>query len=87
MGGGAASAFGNSGAPGVPTPTSVRGQDLATQYAADERGRFTERVFVFPQFQPLDPGGATVATATRYAPVATVISSWCSMHTEPVQSL
>jgi hypothetical protein len=65
QGGGAASAFGNSGAPAVPVPTSRRGRELAVQYADDERGRFTERVFVCPPFSPLAPGGPTVAAAQQ----------------------
>jgi hypothetical protein len=56
MGGGAASAYGDSGAPGVPTPGSRRAASLAIQYADDERGRFTERIFEFPQFKPLVGG-------------------------------
>ena len=64
-GGGAASAYGNSGAPAVPVPDSRRGRELAVEYADDERGRFTERVFVCPPFSPLTPGGPTVATATQ----------------------
>jgi hypothetical protein len=65
MGGGAASAFGTSGAPAVPVPTSSRGRELAVQYADDERGRFTERVFVCPPFSPLAPGGPTVPAAVQ----------------------
>jgi hypothetical protein len=64
QGGGAAPAFGGSGAPAVPTADSRRGRELAVQYADDERGRFTERVFAFPQFPALAPGGSTVALAT-----------------------
>jgi hypothetical protein len=63
MGGGAASAFGNSGAPGVPSPTSRRAAALAIQYADDERGRFTERIFEFPQFNALAGGGAAIVAA------------------------
>src|SRR4051812_23450528 len=65
MGGGAASAFGNSGAPGVPSPNSERGRALAVQYADDERGRFTERLFPFPDFAALQPGGSTVPAAVN----------------------
>jgi hypothetical protein len=63
MGGGAADAFGGSGAPAVPVPTSRRGREIAMQYADDERGRFTERVFVFPTFDPLVPGGSQTVGA------------------------
>lgn len=63
QGGGVASAFGSSGAPAVPVPGTRRGKMLAIQYADDERGRFTERIFPFPQFPALTPGGLTVATA------------------------
>jgi hypothetical protein len=66
QGGGAASAFGEtSGSPAVPTPSSRRGRELQIQYADDERGRFTERVFVFPQFAALVPGGSSVAGAQQ----------------------
>jgi hypothetical protein len=65
QGGGAADAFGISGAPSVPTPSSRRGRELQVQYADDERGRFTERVFVFPQFSALVPGGSTVSGAQQ----------------------
>jgi hypothetical protein len=34
---------------------------LAMQYADDERGRLTERIFEFPQFPALAPGGPTAA--------------------------
>jgi hypothetical protein len=64
QGGGAPGAFAsNSGAPGlvVPTPGSRRARMLAMQYADDERGRLTERIFEFPQFPPLVPGGPTAA--------------------------
>jgi hypothetical protein len=61
MGGGAADAYGGSGAPGIPTPGSRRAASLAIQYADDERGRFTERIFEFPQFKPLVPGPAPVS--------------------------
>jgi hypothetical protein len=64
QGGGVASAFGGSGAPSVPVPGTRRGRELAIQYADDERGRFTERIFEFPQYPPLLAGGAVVAGAT-----------------------
>jgi hypothetical protein len=64
MGGGAADAFGGSGAPGIPTPGSRRAAALAIQYADDERGRFTERMFEFPQFNALVAGGSGVSGAT-----------------------
>ena len=64
QGGGVAPAFGMSGAPVVPVPGSRRGRELAIQYADDERGRFTERIFEFPQFPALTAGGFTAATAT-----------------------
>jgi hypothetical protein len=52
--GGVANApFGNSGAPGVPT-RGARGPDLGED---DGRGRFTERVFVFPPFPDISPNG------------------------------
>lgn len=65
QGGGAASAFGISGSPAVPTPDSRRGKELQIQYADDERGRFTERVFIFPTFSPLAPGGLVVPGASQ----------------------
>lgn len=57
QGGGAAPAFGGSGAPGLPQPGTERARQLAIQVSDDERGRFTERVFEFPQFAPIGPGG------------------------------
>jgi hypothetical protein len=63
QGGGVASAFGSSGAPAVPVPGTRRGRMLGIQYADDERGRFTERVFPFPQFPALTPGGLPIASA------------------------
>ena len=65
QGGGSADSFGLSGAPAVPVPNSRRGRELAIQYADDERGRFTERVFIFPTFSPLAPGGPSVAAAMQ----------------------
>ena len=65
QGGGAADAFALSGAPAVPVPSSRRGRELAIQYADDERGRFTERVFIFPQFAALVPGGSSVVGAQQ----------------------
>lgn len=59
QGGGAADAFGTSGAPGL----AHRG-DLAVEYSDDERGRFTERIFEFPQFAALAPGGSAVGAAS-----------------------
>ena len=64
QGGGAPGAFAsNSGAPGliVPTPGSRRARMLAMQYADDERGRLTERIFEFPPFSALLPGGPAAA--------------------------
>ncbi len=52
--GGVANApMGNSGAPGIPT----RGASLDADMGNDGRGRFTERIFVFPPFAPVAPGG------------------------------
>jgi hypothetical protein len=67
QGGGASDAFGSSGTPGlvVPRPGSRRARLLAMQYADDERGRLTERIFVFPQFNALQPGGAPVPAASQ----------------------
>ena len=65
QGGGVAPAFGMSGAPAVPVPGSRRAQLLSLQYADDERGRFTERVFEFPQFAALLAGGPTVAGSVQ----------------------
>jgi len=65
VGGSVASAFGDSGAPGLPQPGSLEATDLAISYANDERGRWTERVFEFPQFLALAPGGASVAAAVN----------------------
>jgi len=53
--------MGASGAPDVPRPGSRRGKMLEIQVGDDERGRFTERVFVFDDFTPIDPGGAVNA--------------------------
>lgn len=72
QGGGAAEAFGMSGAPPAPRPSSRRGKLLAIQYADDERGRFTERVFTIPQFAALAPGGPTVPAATQQQTVQAV---------------
>jgi hypothetical protein len=65
QGGGSADSFGLSGAPAVPVPESRRGRELAIQYADDERGRFTERVFIFPQFSALVAGGSSVPGAVQ----------------------
>lgn len=65
QGGGVAPAFGGSGAPAVPVPGSRRAKMLALQYADDERGRFTERVFVFPQYSALVPGGVSTVGAQQ----------------------
>lgn len=56
-GGGAADAFGGSGAPGLSPGRDAR--DLSVQYSDDERGRFTERIFAFPQFAALPAVGGT----------------------------
>ena len=71
-GGGAASAFGLSGAPLVPVPQSRRGKIIQIQYADDERGRFTERIFSFPAFNALAPGGTAVSAATDESSVQIV---------------
>lgn len=71
-GGGAAAAFGMSGAPAVPVPNSRRGRILAQQYADDARGRFTERVFEFPPYDALVPGGSTVVGASQMQTVQVV---------------
>jgi hypothetical protein len=55
QGGGAAAPFGNSGAPGIPMGSTSR--SLRSLNTGDERGRFTERVFVFPPFAGVVPGG------------------------------
>ena len=55
-GGGASPAFGMSGAPDVPRPESRRGKMLAIQVGDDERGRFTERIFEFPDWPILNAG-------------------------------
>jgi len=63
-GGGATGAFDTgSGAPAVPVPTSARARMLMLQYADDERGRFTERIFEFPQFADLTTGGFSTPSA------------------------
>jgi hypothetical protein len=72
QGGGAADAFGGSSAPGLAIPLTQRQHDLAIQYADDERGRFTERIFEFPQFAALLPGGFSVAGATQSQTVQVV---------------
>ena len=56
QGGGAAAPFGMSGAPDIATPRDQRAQDLARQFADDVRGRFTERVFRFPDVPLIAPG-------------------------------
>ena len=56
-GGGASPSFGLSGAPDVPRPQSRRGKMLAIQVGDDERGRFTERVFTFPDFGAIPGAG------------------------------
>lgn len=70
-GGGAAPAFGTMAGP-APLANSRRGRLLALQYADDERGRFTERVFTIPQFSALAPGGPSVAAATQQQTVQMV---------------
>jgi hypothetical protein len=54
---------------------------LAMQYADDERGRLTERIFKFPQFPVLLPGGpsASGSSATSTVQVQSVRSSFCRM--------
>lgn len=53
--------FGQSGAPGMPQPGSPRARDLSQQLADDIRGRFTERVYRWPDFGALGTG----VTATQ----------------------
>jgi|SRR5579862_1915647 len=72
MGGGAAPAFGSSGAPLVPIPDTERARELAIEYADDERGRFTERVFKVPPFNALAPGGPSVPAAIQSQSVQAV---------------
>lgn len=74
QGGAAGDAFGGSGAPAVPSPDSPRGRMLAAQYADDERGRFTERVFAFPSFPALAPGGPS-ATGSQATSVIEIVSN------------
>ncbi len=69
QGGAAADAFGGSGAPAVPRPGSRRAREIALQYADDERGRFTERIFEFPTFATLLPGGDAVTGAQDFQQV------------------
>lgn len=64
QGGGAARPFG-AGAPGIAPPGTSRAELLAQQVADNERGRFTERIFVFPQFAALTAGGPSVAGAQQ----------------------
>jgi hypothetical protein len=63
QGGGAADAFAGSGAPGLASG-GRDARDLSVLYSDDERGRFTERIFAFPQFAALVPGGTGVAGTT-----------------------
>lgn len=81
QGGGSAPAFGGSGAPAVPVPGSRRARLLDIQYADDERGRFTERVFVFPAFSGLIAGGMSVpgAQASTQVQVMSSRSSFVRM--------
>jgi len=58
MGGGAALPFG-SGAPGLPSPGTKRAAELARQWRDDARGRFTERLFVFPDSGLVAPNTQT----------------------------
>lgn len=60
-GGGVGDPFGNSGAPGMPPPDgegAERARDEAVQRYALARGRWFERVFVFPDFAVLQATGA-----------------------------
>lgn len=54
--GGMADPFGNSGAPGMPPDSegAKRAHDEMVQRYELARGRFLERVFVFPSFDPLN---------------------------------
>ena len=63
-GGGAARPMG-AGGPGIAPPGSSRAELLAQQVADNERGRFTERVFAFPQFDPLAPGGIGISGTSQ----------------------
>jgi hypothetical protein len=50
--------MGASGAPGMPQPGSQRARDLAVAYADDERGRFTERIYRWPDFGTINGLGS-----------------------------
>lgn len=64
-GGGVGDPFGNSGAPGMPPlESSQRARDEAIQRYALARGRWFERLFVFPDFA-LFPSGGTVVEDTQ----------------------
>jgi len=64
-GGGVGDPFGNSGAPGLPPDSegAERARDEAVQRYALARGRWFERVFVFPDFLVFD--AASLATDTQ----------------------
>lgn len=51
--------YGTSGAPLNPQPGTMRARDLARQYADDARGRFTERIFRFPNFGNIGSGNSS----------------------------
>lgn len=53
--------YGTSGAPGNPQPGTQRARDLLTQISDDARGRFTERVFRFPDFGNIATGNSSPA--------------------------
>lgn len=65
QGGGRAAPFGPN-APGLAgvDPNSQAGR-IARLAAENDRGRFTERIFVFPQFDPLEAGGPTNAASVQ----------------------
>jgi hypothetical protein len=57
--------FGGSGAPGLPQPLTQRAIDLARQDADDNRGRFTERIFVFPEFGSIAAGSTAPSQSIK----------------------
>lgn len=64
QGGAAARPFGV-GAPSMGNAMSGAAEDVARQVADNQRGRFTERIYVFPQFAGLAPGGPSSATSVQ----------------------
>lgn len=66
-GGGVGDPFGNSGAPGMPPPSesAKRARDEAIERYALARGRWFERLFIFPAFDTFAASTPTLVESTQ----------------------